>query len=68
MILCFNERGELVKDYAPPSAEVLPEDFIYSPINLLVDKRNWIYIVGEGSAMGIILLDDYGVFHLYQVK
>jgi tetratricopeptide (TPR) repeat protein len=61
-ILQFNNRGELYKFYPPPVSDVLPKNYIYSPVKILVDKRGWLYILGTGTSGGIIQLDNQGVF------
>ena len=61
-ILRFAGGGTLVRAYPPPSSDVLPQDMIYAPSKVLVDRRGWIYVVGTGTSTGIIQLDPDGEF------
>jgi tetratricopeptide (TPR) repeat protein len=61
-LLRFDSRGELLRIYPKPESAVIPEDFIYSPAKVLIDKRGLIYVIGTGASKGIILLDKEGAF------
>lgn len=61
-IRAFSPDGTLLREIPPPRSEVLPEGFLYSPLKLAVDQRGWIYVVGQGTALGIIQLDETGAF------
>ena len=64
-ILKFSPEGVLLKTYTKPSGDVIPEDFVYEPSKIVVDERNWIYILGTGAAKGIMTLDEFGEFRGY---
>lgn len=61
-IFRFSPSGELLRSYPPPSSDVLPENYMYSPSNVVVDPRGWLYVTGTGTSYGIIQLDPEGTF------
>ena len=61
-VLHFDRDGTLVRAYPPPTSDVLPEGYIYSPTRVLVDRRGWLLVIGTGSSGGIIQMDPDGGF------
>ncbi|MCK4514389.1 MAG: hypothetical protein KAU31_03975, partial [Spirochaetaceae bacterium] len=49
-LLRFDAYGNLIRTYPKPTSAVLPEDFMYSPGRVLVDKRGMIYVIGTGAS------------------
>ncbi len=41
---------------------MVPEDFIFSPIQVAVDSKNFVYVLSIGSTYGAVLYDENGVF------
>ena len=61
-IFRFSASGQLKARFAPPASEVLPENYMYAPSNVVVDRRGWLYVIGTGTSYGIVQLDPEGTF------
>lgn len=64
-IVIFDREGNFLKVLEEPEADVFPEGSIYKPIALAVDKSERIYVVSSTTYMGIIVLDNEGVFQSF---
>jgi len=54
--------GNLNRIIPAPSIHLLPADFVYSPLNVAVDKAGRIYVVARSVNMGLIQLNSGGEF------
>lgn len=61
-VIKLDARGKLVKEFPRPETEYLPEDYKYDPVNLIVDKRGFLYITSLGAYQGLLELDPDGNF------
>jgi len=61
-IVELTAEGELVRVIGPPEADVLPENFSYQPIKLVVDLAGRLYVVGRGVFDGIMQFNAGGTF------
>lgn len=61
-ILKGTEDGRLIKEFLLPDSSLIPEDFIYTPTKVVVDKKGYIYVVSNGSTYGALLFDSDGAF------
>lgn len=64
-IVIFDREGNFLKILKEPEADVFPENSIYKPIALAVDKSERIYVVSSTTYMGVIVLDNEGVFQSF---
>lgn len=64
-IVIFDRKGNFIKILKEPEADVFPEGSIYKPIALAVDKSERIYVVSSTTYMGVIVLDNEGVFQSF---
>ena len=64
-IVIFDGEGEFIAVLNEPESEVFPEGSIYKPIALAVDQSERIYVVSSTTYMGIIVLDEEGVFQSF---
>lgn len=64
-IVIFDREGKFLKVLKEPEADVFPEGSIYKPIALAVDKSERIYVVSSTTYMGVIVLDNEGVFQSF---
>ncbi|MHB1154840.1 MAG: YIP1 family protein [Eubacteriales bacterium] len=64
-IVIFDREGNFIKVLKEPEADVFPEGSIYKPIALAVDKSERIYVVSSTTYMGVIVLDNEGVFQSF---
>lgn len=61
-IVVFDKEFNFYKILLPISADILPENFKYNPKAVAVDRVNRVYVVSKNSNMGVIALDEDGVF------
>ncbi len=61
-IVQFDKKGEVIKELAAPNSPLLGAKFSYSPSKLVVDKRNYLYVVSEGNTQGLMQIDPNGEF------
>ena len=61
-IVELDDKGILVRIIGAPESEILPEDFVYKPLKIAVDKAKRIYAVGSGVYDGLIEFDSDGGF------
>ncbi|HTG68030.1 MAG TPA: NHL repeat-containing protein [Candidatus Udaeobacter sp.] len=61
-IAIFDKKGKFVKQYGKPESPLLGATFSYSPSKLLVDKRNYMFVVSDGNTQGLIQIDPNGQF------
>ncbi|MDQ0060159.1 hypothetical protein [Paenibacillus harenae] len=61
-IAIFDQDGKFVKAYGKPDNPLLGATFSYSPSKLLVDKRDYMYVVSDGNTQGLLQIDKNGQF------
>ena len=50
--------GTVVKEIGLPDATIIPDTYIYKPIKIVKDQRNYIYVISEGSYYGALLFNE----------
>lgn len=61
-IVELNPAGELERIIGEPKADILPQNFVYNPIKLVVDAAGRLYVVAKGVFDGIMQFDAGGKF------
>ncbi|WP_454190880.1 YIP1 family protein [Paenibacillus sp. Marseille-Q7038] len=61
-ILKLNNEGTILAEFGKPESPLIPEEFKYDPIKLVVDKRGFLYIATLGGYQGLLQLDPQGNF------
>ncbi len=61
-IVVFTEEGEFVRDYPKPQSPLIGSTFSYSPSKLILDKRDYMYVVSDGNTQGLLQIDPNGDF------
>lgn len=61
-IAIFDKNGKFQKQFGKPESPLLGATFSYSPSKLLVDKRNYMFVVSDGNTQGLIQIDPNGQF------
>ncbi len=61
-IVRLDADGKLLKSFGRPESAYIPESFKYDPINLVVDKRGFLYVTTLGAYQGLVQLDPEGNF------
>lgn len=58
----LNREGEFVQEFKRPKSRFINDSFVYEPINMVVDKRGFVYVISQGSYQGIVQFDPEGEF------
>ncbi|KRE45037.1 nuclease PIN [Paenibacillus sp. Soil522] len=61
-VVRLDPDGKLLKAFGRPESSYLPAAFKYDPVNLIVDKRGFIYVTTLGAYQGLVQLDPEGNF------
>ncbi|WP_151736621.1 hypothetical protein [Paenibacillus tengchongensis] len=61
-IAVFNKDGQYMQEFPKPDSTLLGANFSYSPSKLIVDKRNYMYVVSDGNTQGLLQIDSTGKF------
>ncbi|TDQ41036.1 NHL repeat-containing protein [Aureibacillus halotolerans] len=61
-VVLFNKDGQFIKALNAPESPLLGQNFSYSPSKLIVDKRDYMYVVSEGTTLGFMQIDPNGDF------
>nr|WP_183601432.1 YIP1 family protein [Paenibacillus phyllosphaerae] len=61
-VVRLDADGKLLKVFGRPESSYLPASFKYDPINLVVDKRGFLYVTTLGAYQGLVQLDPEGKF------
>jgi sugar lactone lactonase YvrE len=64
-IVVFDSDGKFMNEFLTPESSLLGSGFTYSPSKLVVDKRNYMFVVSEGTYQGLLQLDPNGEFKGY---
>lgn len=62
-IVRLDTDGNLLREFGRPESKYLDENFVFEPINVIVDRRGILYVVSRGSYQGIVQLDADGEFY-----
>lgn len=57
-VLHCNEQGILLDIQVLPESPLIPDDYDYRPLHAVVDNRNYLYVLSDGSYYGMILYDN----------
>lgn len=58
----FDSEGRFVRDYPKPDSPLIGASFSYSPSKLVLDKRDYMYVVSDGNTQGLLQIDPNGNF------
>ncbi len=61
-IAVFDREGRFVREYPAPESPLLGRGFNYSPSRLVLDKRDYLYVVSDGNTQGLLQIDPGGAF------
>lgn len=61
-ILKLDKDGVIQAEYGKPESSLIPHNFNFDPIRLVVDKRGFLYIATLGGYQGLLQLDPDGNF------
>lgn len=61
-IVHLDAQGNLLYEFGRPESTYFPDSLKYDPVNLIVDKRGFIYVTTLGAYQGLVQLDTEGEF------
>ena len=61
-IVTLDRYGSLVRVLESPQSDILPEDFIFIPLQVLVGRDDVTYVIARHVFEGIMVFDRYGEF------
>lgn len=61
-IAVYDKDGKFQKEFKTPSSPLLGANFSYSPSKLVLDKRDYMYVVSDGNTQGLMQIDPKGDF------
>ncbi len=61
-VLVGDISGNLIRVINAPDSSLLPDDFVFMPLNVAIDKKGYMYIVSSGSTYGALLFNPDGTF------
>lgn len=61
-IVMFDSKGQFLQEFGTPTSALLGKDFSYSPSKLIVDKRDYMFVVSDGNTKGLMQIDPNGQF------
>jgi len=64
-VVVMDMDGNFTGIFGKPESDLISEDFIYSPLKLVVDKGGRIYVIAQGVNKGLMELDKDGIFKGY---
>ncbi|AKG36235.1 YIP1 family protein [Paenibacillus durus] len=59
-VVKLDEDGRLLQVFGRPKSSYMNDSFLFEPINMVVDKRGFLYIISSGSYQGVVQLDPQG--------
>lgn len=71
-VLVLGPDGEVLNLLTLPDSKLIPDDFVYRPIKVAVDSKNYMYIASDGSYYGALVyspsMEFLGFFGANTVK
>lgn len=61
-ILILSKDGEYTSEMLLPDSPLIPEDFLYQPSKILIDKKGYMYILAQGCYYGALMYSPDGEF------
>lgn len=61
-VLVCNSNGHLNNTILVPESSLIPEDYIFQPVNVLIDDRGYMYVLSLGSYYGALTFSPEGDF------
>lgn len=59
-VVRLSADGRLLREFGRPESTYLSGSFKYDPVNLIVDKRGFLYVTSLGAFQGLVQLDPDG--------
>lgn len=61
-ILIFDESGRVKQILLAPNSNMIPDNFNYSPVDVVEDQNGFIYVLSNGSYYGALVYSNNGSF------
>ncbi len=56
-ILVLDAEGTVTREMSPPKSDVIPDDFLFQPVELSRDADNNLYVLSQGSYYGALIFN-----------
>lgn len=61
-VLVFDTALRLIRTLGTPESSILPDDFLFAPVNALVDSAGITYVISSNCYQGALQYDEQGRF------
>lgn len=61
-VLVFDRELRLLQTLGAPNSDILPADFLFAPVNALVDSAGIFYVISSNCYQGALQYDEQGRF------
>lgn len=62
-VIHLNKEGKMIQEFLRPESKYINKKFVYEPINMIVDRRGFVYVVSRGTFQGIVQFYPDGEFY-----
>lgn len=62
-VVRLDKDGNFIKEFTRPVSRYIDDSFVYEPVNMVVDRRGFVYVVSSGTYQGIIQFDPDANFY-----
>lgn len=59
-VLVGNLDGKLISEITCPDNEFIPDDYVFNPVQLTIDKNGYLYVLSDGSFYGALVFAPDG--------
>ena len=64
-VIRLDEEGNLLAEYSRPVSDLIPEEFVFAPSKVLVNRSGTVFVLVEGFYLGALVYDTQGNFQSY---
>lgn len=61
-VLKCDINGRVISTFNSPESSIIPKGFVFTPTKILIDSKNYLYVVSEGAYYGALLFEPNGEF------
>ncbi|WP_274362000.1 SMP-30/gluconolactonase/LRE family protein [Paenibacillus thermotolerans] len=61
-VAVFDSDGKFTKQFTVPKSALLGPNFAYSPSKIILDKRDYMFVISDGNTQGLMQIDQKGEF------
>lgn len=61
-VLVSDQNGSLLRVVEIPDSPLIPDDFLFTPVKIVVDSLDNMYVLSKGSTYGALMFGSDGIF------